>query len=178
MEDFWLLRKELDNKEGIIMRIKKILMIIPLCTLLMASPVTGLHTMAVTIDISDNYDADLLSEESDTAAESSRQNTEDAKESTNDYSTSSTSASSTASSTASTASSTASTATSTATSASTTASTVTPTSTSASTTASTTSTDLPQTGDDDRIMITATVLIASLSVFLTALMSEKYSKKA
>ncbi len=153
------------------MKIGKIFLAIPICTILMAAPVTGIQTMAVTVDIPSNYDAGLLSEDSDTSSESKRQNAEDAKESTNDYTSAS---SSTASSTAS---STSSTATSTASSASTTASTVTPTSTSASTTASTTSTDLPKTGDDDRIMITATVLMASLAVFLTMLMADRLGNR-
>ena len=166
-------------KRGEHMKMKRLLLAVSVCMMLFVSPVTGQKSLAVKVDIKDNYDAGLLEEDKDTKAEAKRQAEEDAAESATSASSGTSNAANTASSAASSAgaasSTAASTASSTASSAASTASTVTPVST-ASTTASTAQNDLPKTGDDDRIMITGTVMLASLAVFLTTLFAGKFGK--
>ena len=158
------------------MKTLRMTLITSIIFLFLMTPFTGIKTQAVTVDIKDNYDAGLLSEEKDTKAEAEQQKKEDAAE---DGSSAASTAASTASTAASTTPAATPTATPAATAATSAASTVTPAAvtSNASTTAST-STDMPKTGDDDRIMITITIMLASLAVFLTTLMGERHSKKA
>ena len=124
------------------MKMKKMIVVIPMCCMLMTSPLSVIRAEAVTVDINDNYDAGLLQEE---PSGGSGNNDEGSAEA------STTAATTTTPSAATTASS---------------ETTVTPVST---TPATTTTTDLPKTGDDDRIILTFVAMLASFSVFLTAL---------
>ncbi|WP_022760568.1 MULTISPECIES: hypothetical protein [unclassified Butyrivibrio] len=147
----------------------RVLTIIPICLMLMLTPVSGIRAGAVTVDIKDNYDAGLLGEERDG---NGKDEDEDAA---------STASSSTAANSASKASSAASNTASSTAPAATTPTTTTPAATdvaanTASTAATTTTTDLPKTGDDNRIMITFIAMLASFSVFLTALLTGKHLK--
>ena len=146
------------------MKRKKLLYAIPLCLCLMSVPGMSMRAGAVTVDISDNYDAGLLEQEYDSSSSSSSSSdSSDSSSSAN----SSDSAASTASSAAQTTAAT--------TTASSVASTTADTTTDAASTASTTN-DLPQTGDDDRILITFTVMLTSLAVFLTTLLAGRFGK--
>lgn len=163
------------------MRRIKLLLAAPMLILMLSSaPNNVITAQAVKVDIKDNYDTGALGQEQDTEAERQMEAAEEAEANASD-SASSGNAASTASSTANNAATTA--ASTTATSASTTptstqtASSTASTTPTAATTASTTTTDMPRTGDDNRIMITFTVMLASFSIFLTALMGERYSKK-
>jgi LPXTG-motif cell wall-anchored protein len=157
--------------KGVVIRMKKIkmLIVIPMCCMLMMTPVSAIKAGAVTVDIKDNYNAGLLQEESDSknVDYTMEGSAADAASSTSSSSASSSASSSSAASKSSSAASSASnTASSAASSAASTGTTVTPVST-------TQTTDLPKTGDDDRILITFIGMLASFSIFLTALVAGK-----
>ena len=132
--------------------------------MLVFAPVSGIHAGAVTVDINDNYDAGLIKQENDG-------NGADEGIAASSASSSASSASSSASSSGA---SNQGTSTATPTAASSTASTTAPETT---TTTTTTTTDLPKTGDDNRLMITFIAMLASFSVFLTALVGGKHIGK-
>lgn len=147
----------LSNLEGDTKMKRTRLLIIPVCCMLILTPVSAIRADAVTVDINDNYDAGLIEQENDGNG--------------NDEGVAASSASSSAASSgASTAASTQGTSTA-ATAASSTDS-ATPI---ATTTAATT--DLPKTGDDNRIMITFIAMLASFSVFLTVLVGGRHFGK-
>ncbi|WP_408070883.1 hypothetical protein [Butyrivibrio sp. JL13D10] len=155
------------------MKSMKMLLVLPICCMLVATPVSTIRAEAVTVDIKDNYDAGLLKEESDSKNVDYTQegSAADAASSTSGTTPSSTAGSSasraptTAASTAANNASSTNTAAATASSEASTGTTITP------TTASTT-TDLPRTGDDDRIMYTFIAMLASFSVFLTLILAK------
>ena len=120
--------------------------------MLLLTPATGVRVSAVTVDINDNYDAGLIQQENDGNGKDEGI------------------AASSASSSASSGASNQGTSTATPTAASSTAST-----TPAVTT--TTTTDLPKTGDDNRVMITFIAMLASFSVFMTALVGGRHFGK-
>ena len=157
----------------------RLLIIIPAFLLAFASPVSKMNVMAVKVDILDNYDGNKLGQESD-SEEEKRMEQEEEDEENGVTSSSASTASSAAATRASSAASTASTAATTASSAASSAASVTPaastTASTAAATASTTTNDLPRTGDDDRIFLTLVIMAASFSVFLTALLGEKFGK--
>ncbi len=155
----------------------RLLIVIPALLLFLASPASKMTAMAVRVDILDNYDGNKVGQETDSDEERRMEQEEEDEE--NGVTSAASTASSAAATRASSAASTASTATA-ATSNATTAATTTPaastTASTAAATASTTTNDLPQTGDDDRIFITMVIMVASFSVFLTALLGEKFGK--
>lgn len=159
------------------MKRKNLLYVLPICFCILLSPVSAVRAGAVTVDIKSNYDEGLIKEENDgSGLGDSEVYTPASEASSSASSASSTPAANNAASTASSATNAAaSTASSTAaaTEASTTAATP-----AASTAAVSTTTDLPKTGDDNRIMITFTVMLTSLAIFLTALLAEKVGKKS
>ncbi|WP_029321831.1 hypothetical protein [Butyrivibrio sp. AE3004] len=141
----------------------KYLLVIPMCCMLMLTPASSMEALAVTVDINDNYDAGLIGEELDSGnTDNSGNNT---AEGGSGAQTPATPATSTTPATPATA--TANNVASTNNNATEAVSTVTP----AETTAETN--DLPRTGDDNRITITFIAMLASFSVFLTALLSGK-----
>ena len=154
----------------------RLLIIIPAFLLAFASPVSRMNAMAVKVDIIDNYDGNKLGQESDSEEEKRMEQEEEDEEN----GVTSSSASTASSAAATRASSAASTAATTASSAASSAASVTPaastTASTAAATASTTTNDLPRTGDDDRIFLTLVIMAASFSVFLTALLGEKFGK--
>ena len=134
------------------------LLIIPVCCMLLFTPVSGIRAGAVTVDINDNYDAGLITQENDG----------NGKDEGMDITSASSSASSSGASTQGTSTQ--------GTSATTpAASTETASTTPVVTTTSTT--DLPKTGDDNRIMLTFIAMLASFSVFLTALVCGRHFGK-
>ncbi len=147
------------------------------CIMLMTMNIGRIKALAVTVDIRENYDAEKVTadgndgpaiDDVDSPAETASSASTTASSTTTPATTPATTATTTGTSTAATTASTLPNA-----SASTSAS-VTP--TAASTTASTASTDLPKTGDDNRIMITFIILLASFSVFLTTLLGERFGR--
>ncbi|WP_026527840.1 hypothetical protein [Butyrivibrio sp. VCD2006] len=148
----------------------RLLPAIPICCMLLLTPVSSIRAEAVTVDINDNYDAGLLKQENDG-------NGPDIL-----IDDGSSSASSSASSTANAANSVSSAAATTASSTAAPAVASSTTDVAAATTASTvetTTTDLPRTGDDNRILITFIAMLASFAVFLTALISgDHFGKNA
>ena len=161
------------------MKRKKLLYVLPICLCILLSPVSAVRAGAVTVDIKSNYDEGLIKEENDGSGLGDSEVYTPASEASSSASSASSASTPAANNAASTASSAtnaaASTASSTAaaTEASTTAATP-----AASTAAVSTTTDLPKTGDDNRIMITFTVMLTSLAIFLTALLAEKVGKKS
>ncbi len=147
------------------------------CTMMMTMYIGGIRVQAVTVDIRENYDAEKVAaddnggpdiDDVDSPAETaSSASTTASTAATTPATTATTPAATTATSTAATTASTIPNA-----SASTSAS-VTPT---AASTASTATTDLPKTGDDNRIMITFIILLASFSVFMTTLLGERFGR--
>ena len=126
--------------------------------MLLLTPVSGIRAGAVTVDINDNYDAGLITQENDG-------NGADEGVAT---STASSSASSSGASTQGTSTQGAST---------TTPAAATETSTTTPVATTTATTDLPKTGDDNRIMLTFIAMLASFSVFLTVLVCGKHIGK-
>lgn len=153
------------------MKRRKLLYVIPVCMMLLTSPVSSIRTEAVTVDIKDNYDAGLLEQEQDSQGSGSESSDSASSASTQNNQTGAQASNAAASTPAATAAS--NTASSQATAAATTASTV----ADAATTASTTN-DLPKTGDDDRILITFTVMLTSFAVFMTTLLAGRIGKRA
>jgi hypothetical protein len=153
------------------MKRRKLLYVIPVCMMLLTSPVSSIRTEAVTVDIKDNYDAGLLEQEQDSQGSGSERSDSASSASTQNNQTGAQASNAAASTPAATAAS--NTASSQAPAAATTASTV----ADAATTASTTN-DLPKTGDDDRILITFTVMLTSFAVFMTTLLAGRIGKRA
>ncbi len=149
------------------MKIRKLLLALPVCFMLLTMPAASLKANAVTVDIKDNYDAGLLEQEQDPPS------SDNSSDSSSSASSAASTASSTASNAASSASTTSNTAASTASSSASTAST-----SDAATTASTTTNDLPKTGDDDRLLITFTVMLTSFAIFITTFFAGKFGKNA
>lgn len=158
------------------MKRKNLLYVIPICAAILLSPISAVRAGAVTVDIKSNYDEGLISEENDGSGIKDTEVYTPASEASS--SASSASSASTANNAASTASSaTNAAASAVASAASSEASSVAEAASTAAAAVSTT-TDLPKTGDDNRIMITFTVMLTSLAIFLTAFLAEKVGKKA
>ncbi len=161
------------------MKRKNILYVIPICAAILLSPVSAVRAGAVTVDIKSNYDEGLISEENDESGIKDTEVYTPASESSSSASSASSASNATAANNAAnTASSGANAAASAvASAASSEASSVAEAASTAAASVETT-TDLPKTGDDNRIMITFTVMITSLAVFLTTLLAEKVGKKS